>query len=84
MEIFDFSKFLINKGFTFTNYGIHNLHEMEKNGVNYCLNLQGEVMTCNDSKMENLQKDIPVPKNETEAEQWLGYFLNNPRRARRR
>ena len=28
-KTFNFSEFLMNKGFSFTNYGTHNLHEIK-------------------------------------------------------
>lgn len=75
MTTFDFSKFMMAKGFTFTNYGTHNLHEIEKDNVHYSVNLQGEKMTTNNSKDNDLKVDIPAPKDEKSAEKWLKDFL---------
>ncbi|MDY3333407.1 hypothetical protein [Riemerella anatipestifer] len=75
MSTFNFSEFLMQKGFTFTNYGSHNLYELSRNEHNYCVNLQGEVMTTNESKTKDLKVDIPIPKNKTEAERWFKKFL---------
>lgn len=51
MSKFIFSDYLKQKGFSHSDYGIHQLYEKEenKNGVMryYCINLQGELMTTN-------------------------------------
>lgn len=75
MSTFNFSEFLMERGFSFTNYGTHNLYEFSKDQKDYCVNLQGKVMTTNESKTEDLKVDIPVPKTKAEAEKWLKKFL---------
>ncbi|AFD55156.1 hypothetical protein RA0C_0141 [Riemerella anatipestifer ATCC 11845 = DSM 15868] len=65
----------MQKGFTFTNYGSHNLYELSRDGHDYCVNLQGEVMTTNESKTKDLKVDIPIPKNKAEAERWFKKIL---------
>ncbi|MEJ8587367.1 hypothetical protein JZ954_05320 [Riemerella anatipestifer] len=65
----------MQKGFTFTNYGRHNLYELSRDGHDYCVNLQGEVMTTNESKTKDLKVDIPIPKNKAEAERWFKKFI---------
>lgn len=79
MENFNFSNFLIENNFEHTDYNIHQLYEFEKieNGRTfyYCVNLQGNIMTTNENKTEKLKIDIPVPKTEEEAQEWLNDFL---------
>ncbi|MDR7846587.1 hypothetical protein RIU21_07380 [Riemerella anatipestifer] len=75
MSAFNFSEFLMQKGFTFTNYGSHSLYELSRDGHDYCVNLQGEVMTTNESKTKDLKVDIPIPKNKAEAERWFKKFI---------
>lgn len=79
MENFDFGAFLEENGFKYTDYNIHQLYEFEKteNGRTfyYCVNLQGDVMTTNENKTEQLKIDIPTPKTEDKAQEWLNDFL---------
>ena len=75
-KTFNFSEFLMNKGFSFTNYGTHNLHEIKTEKGYFCVNLQGETMTIKNSEPESLKVDVPTPTNENEAEEWLEEFLS--------
>lgn len=75
-KTFNFSEFLMDKGFSFTNYGTHNLYEIKIEKDYFCVNLQGETMTTKNSEPESLKVDIPTPKTEKEAEKWLKDFLN--------
>lgn len=77
--MFQFKDFLIKNGFTYSDYRIHQLYEIEKveNGKNfyYCVNLQGKLMTTNENKTEKLKVDIPIPETEEDANKWLLGFL---------
>ncbi|QNS42721.1 hypothetical protein H0S70_07245 [Chryseobacterium manosquense] len=64
----------MEKGFSFTNYGSHNLYEIAHDGHNYAVNLQGKVMTTNESRTSELLVDIAVPNDEKSAEKWLSEF----------
>jgi hypothetical protein len=75
-KTFNFSEFLMDKGFAFTNYGTHNLYEKETGKDYFCVNLQGETMTTKNSEPESLKVDVPTPTNENEAEEWLEEFLS--------
>ncbi len=76
-EQFNFDQFLMEKGFSFTNYGTHNLYEIEKDGHNYAVNLQGKAMTTNQSRTSELLVDIAVPNDEKSAEKWLSEFYGS-------
>nr|DAO92508.1 MAG TPA: hypothetical protein [Caudoviricetes sp.] len=75
-KTFNFSEFLIDKGFVFTNYGTHNLYEIKIEKGYFCVNLQGEAMTTKNNDPKSLKVDVPTPKTEKEAEKWLKDFLN--------
>lgn len=72
---FNFDKFLMEKGFSFTNYGSHNLYEIAHDGHNYAVNLQGKVMTTNQSRTSEMLPDIAVPNDLKSAEKWHGEFF---------
>lgn len=74
-ENFNFSEFLMEKGFAYTNYGTHNLYEIEKDEHNYAVNIQGGKMNTNESRTPSLLNDVVLPKDLKSAEKWLGEFL---------
>ena len=76
-ETFNFDIFLMEKGFAFTNYGSHNLYEIEKEEQHFAINLQGRKMTTNDTLKGTLLVDIDAPKDLKSAEKWLNAFLGN-------
>ncbi|MDO4764282.1 MAG: hypothetical protein Q4A00_07890 [Flavobacteriaceae bacterium] len=90
MNNFHFDTFLKSKGFICTDYKkklpsdianhpIHELYEIEVEEAEkifyYCVNVQEDRMTTNESKTNNLIIDIPIPKNQKEAEKWLTDFV---------
>lgn len=72
---FNLDTFLMEKGFAFTNYGTHNLYEIEKEEQHFAINLQGRKMTTNDTLKGTLLVDIDAPKDFKGAEKWLNEFL---------
>lgn len=74
-ETFNFDQFLMEKGFAFTNYGSHNLYEIEKDEQHFAINLQGQKMTTNDTFKGTLLVDVAVPKDFKSAEKWLNEFF---------
>lgn len=74
-ETFNFDQFLMERGFSFTNYGSHNLYEIAHEGHHYAVNLQGKVMTTNQSRTAELLPDIAVPNDLKSAEKWHGEFF---------
>ena len=75
-KTFNFSEFLMDKGFAFTNYGTHNLYEIKIEKDYFCINLKSEAMTTKNNDPKSLKVDVPTPKTEKEAEKWLKDFLN--------
>lgn len=80
-EQFNFDQFLMEKGFSFTNYGTHNLYEIEKDGHNYAVNWQGKKMTTNQSRTSELLVDIAVPNDLKAAEKWYNEFFDVEKKA---
>mgnify|MGYP001287982449 CR=1 FL=1 len=76
MNDFNFGIYLLEKGFAYSNYGEHQLYELTKEEVDYCINLQGDKMTANDSKTNDLKIDVPTPKNSKEADKFLKQFFS--------
>lgn len=74
-EQFNFDQFLMERGFSFTNYGSHNLYEIAHEGHHYAVNLQGKKMTTNQSRTGDMLPDIAVPNDLKSAEKWHGEFF---------
>lgn len=81
-EQFNFDQFLMEKGFRFTNYGDHNLYEIAKDGHNYAVNLQGKVMTTNQSRTSEMLPDVAVPTDLKAAEKWHSEFFGEKAEAK--
>lgn len=76
MENFNFSEYLKEKGFAFTNYGDHNLFEYEENDINYAVNIQGDKFVDYSSKgLTEVSMDTKVFKNLKDADKWLKTFI---------
>ena len=76
MENFNFSEYLKEKGFAFTNYGDHNLFEHEENDINYAVNIQGDKFSSYSSiEGTEVKNDNKVLTTLKDADKWLKTFI---------